>query len=50
MRRRSAARLAAIQIVYQSLITGQPALNFVGQFLAHYAGDAAKSFRVRGSG
>ena len=47
VRRRSAARLAAIQIAYQTLITEQPAFNFVGQFLAHYAGDAARSFRVK---
>lgn len=47
VRRRSAARLAAVQITYQSLITGQSALNFVQQFLAHYAGDVAKSFKVR---
>ena len=46
VRRRSAARLAAIQIAYQTLITEEPALNFVSQFLAHYAGDAARSFKV----
>ena len=47
VRRRSAARLAAVQIIYQSLITGQSAINFAPQFLAHYAGDAAKSFKVK---
>ncbi len=47
VRRRSASRLAAVQIIYQSLITGQSALNFVHQFLANYAHDAAKSFRVK---
>ena len=47
VRRRSAARLAAVQIIYQSLITGKSALNFAPQFLAHYAGDAAKSFKVK---
>ena len=47
VRRRSAARLAAVQITYQSLITGQSALNFVHQFLANYADDVAKSFKVK---
>ena len=47
IRRRSAARLAAIQIIYQTLITSQSAFNFAPQFLAHYAGDAAKSFEVK---
>ena len=47
VRRRSAARLAAIQIIYQTLITRQSANNFSSQFLAHYAGDVAKSFKVK---
>ena len=47
VRRRSAARLAAVQIIYQALITGQSAINFAPQFLAHYAGDVAKSFKVK---
>ena len=47
VRRRSAARLAAVQITYQSLITGQSALDFVHQFLASYADDVAKSFKVK---
>jgi len=47
VRRRSAARLAAIQITYQSLITGQSAVDFVPQFLSHYADDVSKSFRVK---
>ena len=48
VRRRSAARLAAVQIIYQSLITGQPAINFVQQFLVYYASDVAESFKVKG--
>lgn len=48
VRRRSAARLAAIQITYQSLITGQSAVDFVPQFLSHYAAEVSKSFRVKG--
>ena len=47
VRRRSAARLAAIQITYQSLLTGQTVINFAPDFLAHYAGDAVKSFKVK---
>ena len=47
VRRRSAARLAAIQIAYQSLITGQSAADFVPQFLSHYAAEVSKSFRVK---
>jgi len=47
VRRRSAARLAAVQIIYQTLITNESAINFAPQFLAHYAGDLAKSFKVK---
>ena len=47
VRRRSAARLAAIQITYQSLMTGQSVVDFVPQFLTHYAGEVSKSFRVK---
>jgi N utilization substance protein B len=47
VRRRSAARVAAIQINYQSLITGQSAAQFVPQFLSHYAAEVSKSFRVK---
>ena len=47
VRRLSAARLAAVQIIYQTLITSQSAINFAPQLLAHYAGDAAKSFKVK---
>ena len=47
VRRRSAARLAAIQITYQSIITKQSAAYFVPQFLAHYADEVSKSFRVK---
>lgn len=47
VRRRSAARLAAVQITYQSLITGQSPFTFLHQFLANYADDVAKSFKVK---
>ena len=32
---------------YQSLITGQSAVDFVPQFLSHYADEVSKSFRVK---
>ena len=47
VRRRSAARLASIQIAYQSLITGQSAVDFMPQFLSYYAHEVSKSFRVK---
>ena len=47
VRRRSAARLAAIQITYQSIITGQSAAYFAPQFLSYYADEVSKSFRVK---
>ena len=47
VRRRSAARLAAIQITYQSIITGQSAVDFAPQFLSHYADEVSKSFCVK---
>ena len=47
VRRRSAARLAAIQITYQSLITGQSAVDFMPQFLSYYADEVSKSFHVK---
>ena len=47
VRRRSAARLASIQITYQSLITGQSAVDFLPQFLSHYADEISKSFRIK---
>ena len=47
VRRRSAARLAAIQITYQSLITEQSVVDFVPQFLSHYANEVKRSFLVK---
>ena len=47
VRRRSAARLAAIQIIYQSLMTGQSAVDFAPQFLSHYADEVSKSLGVK---
>lgn len=47
VRRRSAARMAAIQIIYQSIITGQSVVDFVPQFLLHFADEVNKSFRVQ---
>jgi len=37
-RRRSAARLAATQALYQAMLTGAPAPSVVAEFLAHRAG------------
>ena len=47
VRRRSAARLASIQITYQAMITGESAEKFAPQFLLHYAADVSQSFRVK---
>ena len=47
IRRRSAARLASIQITYQAMITGESAAKFAPQFLLHYAADVSRSFRVK---
>ena len=47
VRRRSAARLAAIQIAYQSLITGQSAVDFMPQFLSYYADEVSNHFKSK---
>ena len=47
VRRRSAARLAAIQIVYQSLITSRSSFDFAPEFLSHYAQEILTSFKVK---
>ena len=47
VRRRSAARLAAIQIVYQSLITSCSSFDFAPEFLTHYAPEILTSFKVK---
>ncbi|MDB3891958.1 transcription antitermination protein NusB [Alphaproteobacteria bacterium] len=47
VRRRSASRLAAIQITYQAIMSEKPVLECVPDFLAHYAADVIKSFRVK---
>ena len=47
VRQRSAARLAAIQIIYQSIITGQSVVEFAPQFLLHFADEVNNSFRVQ---
>lgn len=48
IRQRSAARLSAIQIIYQSLITGQSLAEIVPQFMSFYVGEVSKSFKIRG--
>ena len=47
VRRRSASRLAAIQITYQSIITSQSAAYFAPQFLSYYADEVSKSFVLK---
>ena len=47
VRRRSAARMAAIQIIYQSLITGRSSLSFAPEFLTHYAAELLASFKIK---
>ena len=47
VRRRSAARLAAVQITYQSLIRGRSASRFLDQFLVNYADDVARLLKVK---
>ena len=43
VRRRSAARLAAIQVCYQALMSGKSAVSIAPEFLQHYAPDVVKS-------
>ena len=47
VRRRSAARLAAVQLSYQGQMSGQSVADFMPTFLTHYADDIRKSFRVK---
>ena len=47
VRRRSAARLAAVQMSYQGQMSGQSVAEFLPVFLQHYSEDIRKSFRVK---
>lgn len=47
VRRRSAARLAAVQLSYQGQMSGQSVAEFLPEFLTHYSEDIRKSFRVK---
>ena len=47
VRRRSAARLAAVQMAYQGQMSGQSVAEFLPVFLQHYSEDIRKSFRVK---
>ncbi len=47
VRRRSAARLAAIQIIYQSMITGRASLAFAPDFMTYYAKELLTSFKIK---
>ena len=46
VRRRSAARLAAVQMAYQGQMSGQSVAE-LPVFLQHYSEDIRKSFRVK---
>ena len=47
VRRRSAARLAAIQVCYQAMMSGKSVACIAPEFLQYYATDVIKSFRVK---
>ena len=47
VRRRSAARLAAVQLSYQGQMSGQSVADFLPAFQTHYSEDIRKSFRVK---
>ncbi len=47
VRRRSAARVAAIQVTYQAMMSEKSVAECVPEFLGHYAKDVIKSFRVK---
>jgi N utilization substance protein B len=47
VRRRSAARLVAVQLSYQGQMSGQSVAEFLPEFLTHYSEDIRKSFRVK---
>lgn len=47
VRRRSAARLAAVQMSYQGQMSGQSVAEFLPVFLQHYTQDIRRSFRVK---
>jgi len=47
VRRRSAARLAVVQMAYQGQMSGQSVAEFLPVFLQHYSEDIRKSFRVK---
>ena len=47
VRRRSAARLAVVQVAYQQQMSGQSLVAFLPTFLSHYVDDIVKAFRVK---
>ena len=47
VRRRSAARLAVVQVAYQQQISGQSLVAFLPTFLRYYVDDIVKAFRVK---
>ena len=47
VRRRSAARLAVVQVAYQQQMSGESLVDFLPIFLKHYVEDIVKAFRVK---
>ena len=47
VRRRSASRVAAIQVMYQAIMSEKSVLECAPYYLQHYAADVSKSFRVK---
>ena len=45
VRRRSAARLAVVQVAYQQQMSGESLVDFLPIFLKHYVEDIVKAFR-----
>ena len=47
VRRRSAARIAAVQILYQGQMSGMSTMRFLPEYMEHHAGDIARMLRVK---
>ena len=47
IRRRTAARIAAIQVCYQALMSRKSVTSIAPEFLQYYASDLIKSFRIK---
>ena len=47
VRKRTAARLGAIQLDYEKAMSDKPVTDLMAEFLAHYAPEIAKEMRVK---